>query len=195
MTGKRIDFAPVKRSAAGKSDVARKRKVAVKPAVRTATAKPVTRTAVATPVARTVTKPVIKTATTTKVKTTVKLGEIEDVDPRLTMTNVPKRPLNDGTKDKKADTKAKNQKSVYAVPKTPFINQDKVAKRPLSRNVYRSSKPAAVMASTVGKNTDRITTIVDKPEKDSKVGVIVVIILTIILGAVAGTVAFLLLPK
>jgi len=38
-------------------------------------------------------------------------------------------------------------------------------------------------------------TIIEKPEKDSKVGMVVAIILTIILGAAAGTVAFLLLPK
>ncbi len=38
-------------------------------------------------------------------------------------------------------------------------------------------------------------TIITKPEKDSHVGIIVTIIMTIILGATAGTVAFLLLPK
>ena len=38
-------------------------------------------------------------------------------------------------------------------------------------------------------------TIISKPEKDTKVGRVVAIILAIILGAAAGTVAFLLLPK
>ena len=38
-------------------------------------------------------------------------------------------------------------------------------------------------------------TIISKPEKESKVSLVVTIIITIILGAAAGTVAFLLLPK
>ena len=38
-------------------------------------------------------------------------------------------------------------------------------------------------------------TIITKPEKDAHVSMVVAVILTIILGAAAGTVAFLLLPK
>ena len=71
-----------------------------------------------------------------------------------------------------------------------FVNTEKVRKRPLSKNVYpkktvipKEEKPVAPV------------TIIDKPEKDSKVGLIVTIIITIILGAAAGTIAFLLLPK
>lgn len=77
----------------------------------------------------------------------------------------------------------------YKMPKSPFINQEKVVKRPLSKNVYQKKaevpkeKPAGPVA------------IIAKPEKDSRVGIVVAIIVTIILGAAAGTVAFLLLPK
>ena len=68
-------------------------------------------------------------------------------------------------------------------------NQNKVAKRPLSKNVYeRTIKPTKEVQSGP-------VTIISKPEKDTKVSLIITIILTIILGAAAGTVAFLLLPK
>ncbi|MDO4747020.1 MAG: hypothetical protein Q4A70_01600 [Candidatus Saccharibacteria bacterium] len=81
------------------------------------------------------------------------------------------------------------QKATYKMPKSPFINQDKVAKRPLSKNAYQrkvevpEEKPSGPVA------------IIAKPEKDKKVSLVVTIIITIILGAAAGTVAFLLLPK
>ena len=74
--------------------------------------------------------------------------------------------------------------------KTPFINQDKVKKRPLSKNVYRKRPSVAKTEAKQGP-----VTIISKPEKDAKIGLIVTIILTIILGAAAGTIAFLLLPK
>ena len=75
------------------------------------------------------------------------------------------------------------------LPKTPFVNTDKIDKRPLSKNVYKR-KVVVPKEEPSGP-----VTIIEKPEKDSKVGMIVAIILTIILGAAAGTVAFLLLPK
>ena len=74
--------------------------------------------------------------------------------------------------------------------KTPFINQDKVKKRPLSKNVYRKRPSVTKTEEKQGP-----VTIIAKPEKDAKIGLIVTIIITIILGAAAGTVAFLLLPK
>ena len=95
------------------------------------------------------------------------------------------------------NTSVKGQ-SAYMVPKSPFINQDKVAKRPLSRNIYHApdEKALEVTSQMIDKKAGRkTTTIIDKPAKDSKIGMVVAIILTIILGAVAGTVAFLLLPK
>ena len=78
--------------------------------------------------------------------------------------------------------------ATFVAPRSPFINQDKVVKRPLSsRNVYQ--KPVAK------EEKKGPVTIITNSEKDSKVGLLVTIILTIVLGAAAGTVAFLLLPK
>lgn len=85
-------------------------------------------------------------------------------------------------------TKEAEVTETFKPPKTPFINQDKVVKRPLSKNVYQ--KKVATKEEVKGP-----VTIITKPEKSTKVSLIVIIILTIILGAVAGTVAFLLLPK
>ncbi|MBR0467840.1 hypothetical protein IJJ53_02965 [Candidatus Saccharibacteria bacterium] len=86
--------------------------------------------------------------------------------------------------EKKADDKAKMK-----IPKSPFINQGKIEKRPLSKNIYERT-----IKSTEEKPTGPVK-IISQPEKDSKVGRVVAIILAIILGAAAGTVAFLLLPK
>lgn len=82
--------------------------------------------------------------------------------------------------------------STYKAPKPTFINQNKVVKRPLSSsgNVYRKQSAKAVKEEPKGP-----VTIIAKPEKDKHIGIIVTIIITIILGAAAGTVAFLLLPK
>ena len=73
---------------------------------------------------------------------------------------------------------------------SPFIKSAQVEKRPLSKNVYH--KPAAVPAQT--EPTGPVT-IIDKPERDAHVGLVIAIILTIVLGAAVGTAAFLLLPK
>lgn len=158
---------------------------------------------------------------TRSVSTTSTLGVIEDLSPR---TNTPqpyqtiansssvasrKSTLKDlkaqkiGSKtpvrrvekpvENSVDNTAKNfsqqnTKHTFMPPK--FINQDKVSKRPLSKNVYRKKIEPAKESSS-----KKPITIIAKPEKDTKVGLIVAIILTIILGAAAGTVAFLLLPK
>ena len=87
-------------------------------------------------------------------------------------------------KDSKAEKPAKNPLS-----RPKFVNTEKVVKRPLSKNVY--PKKAVVEKEEPKKPV----TIITKPEKDSRVGIVVAVILTIILGAAAGTVAFLLLPK
>lgn len=93
-----------------------------------------------------------------------------------------------------------------------FLNTNKIVKRPLSNNPYPGRlQPAAGQVSepnptgkakTLGggpsaskKKSEKPTVIITKPEKDSKVGLVVAIIVTIVLGAAAGTVAFLLLPK
>ncbi len=91
--------------------------------------------------------------------------------------------------------KIEQKKQVYQMPKNPFINQDKVEKRPLSKNVYyRSGTPAhnVVQAKEEPKGT---VAIIEKPKKEAHTSLIVTIIITIILGAAAGTIAFLLLPK
>ena len=88
------------------------------------------------------------------------------------------------------EKKAVQKKDTFVAPKPAFINQDKVVKRPLSKNVYQKN-----IVATDEKTNKGPVAIIAKPEKESKVGLIVAIILTIILGAVAGTIAFLLLPK
>ena len=155
----------------------------------------------------------------------VELGVIEDLSPKFINTDPPKRPLNSGkstipaaqpnnslkeakskkiigknppksttntTKPSRKEAKttaSQNSTSKYKTPKTPFVNLDKITKRPLSKNVYakKVETPSEIPKGPV--------TIITKPEKDSRVGLIITIILTIILGAAAGTVAFLLLPK
>lgn len=148
-----------------------------------------------------------------------KMGVIEELNPKFVKTDVPKRPLSDKphfkaeqseiakikarkvvekpveNHVKKSVEKPKGQGDVkgkpdtYQMPKTPFINQGKVEKRPLSKNVY-AKKIAVATEEPKGP-----VTIISKPESQAHVGLIVTIILTIILGAAAGTVAFLLLPK
>lgn len=84
--------------------------------------------------------------------------------------------------------KAEKRDDSFRTPKPKFINQDKIEKRPLSKNVYRKEVKAPK------EEPKGPVTIITKPEK-SRISLVVTIILTIIMGAVAGTVAFLLLPK
>ena len=113
-----------------------------------------------------------------QVKDEVKLGVIEDLG------------VNEEQPIMELENKIHGERGgTYKVPKTPFINQEKVVKRPLSKNVYQKK---VVAPKEVPKGP---VTIISKPEKDAHVSLIVAVILTIILGAAAGTVAFLLLPK
>ena len=107
----------------------------------------------------------------------VKLGVVEE----LKSTSV--KPV------EKPVEKSKDDSKTFKVPKSPFINQEKVVKRPLSKNVYQKE---IVVPKEEPKGP---VTIIAKPEKDAHVSLVVAIILTIILGAAAGTIAFLLLPK
>ena len=147
-----------------------------------------------------------------------KFGVIEDFKPKFVKTEVEKRPLSnpETAKKKAAELKAKKiakmsvmskkaapkeaavnsevatskaEKESLKIPKSPFVNTEKVAKRPLSKNVYQK-KIVELTEEPTGP-----VTIINKPEKDSKGGIVIAIIITIILGAAAGTVAFLLLPK
>lgn len=101
---------------------------------------------------------------------------------------VPKKGTQVGAARKETQSKVANKPKLPVRP--AFVNTEKVRKRPLSKNVY----PKKPVVPKEEKPTAPVT-IIDKPEKDSKVGLIVTIIITIILGAAAGTVAFLLLPK
>ena len=154
---------------------------------------------------KTVSRPVAKKTikTTSAAPSNTKLGVVENLSPKATSRTsnahfVVSKGAVKAAKAKKVGVKApeekpkekpkKNASDTYKTPKTPFVNQDKVKKRPLSKNVYRKEvKPVKEDAAPV--------TIITKPEKDARISLIVTIILTIILGAAAGTVAFLLLPK
>lgn len=83
----------------------------------------------------------------------------------------------------------KDKHSTYQMPKSPFINQSKVQKRPLSKNVYSKKVPVSK------KEPSGPVTIISNSDKSSRVGLIVTIVLTIVLGAAAGAIAFLFLPK
>ena len=130
----------------------------------------------------------------------VDYGIIEDYSPKFVKTEIKKRPL--GHPDEKFASKGKEKEkeeekkekkaptcSTLSVPKARFVNTEKIEKRPLSKNVYKK-KVIAPKEEPSGP-----VTIITKPDKGSHIGVIVTIILTIVLGAAAGTVAFLLLPK
>ncbi len=75
------------------------------------------------------------------------------------------------------------------VGKSPFIRTNAIEKRPLSNS---AKKPAV---KTPKEELSDPATIIEKPEKDAHVGIIITVILTIIFGAAIGTAAFLLLPK
>ena len=74
-------------------------------------------------------------------------------------------------------------------PQAHFIKTN-VAKRPLSPNVY--SKP---IPETPKEEKSGPVAIINQPKKESHIGFIITVILVIILGAAAGTVAFFLLPR
>ena len=148
------------------------------------------------------------------------LGKVENLNTRFVKADVPKRPLNRAPhfttgktgvaavkaqkvglknvtpvkpveKTVEKSKKMNNAKATYQAPKSPFISQGKVEKRPLSaKNVYPEKKPKVVKEEPKGP-----VTIISKPEKQAHAGMIIAIVLTIILGGAAGTVAFLLLPK
>ena len=144
-----------------------------------------------------------------------KLGNVENLNARFVKSDVPKRPLNrtphfttgktgiaaakaqkvgmkGKTPEKPVEKPVENPKKskTFKTPKSPFINKDKVQKRPLSKNVYKKKLEPKSTEEDKGP-----VTIITKPEKQAHAGMIITIVLTIILGAAAGTVAFLLLPK
>jgi hypothetical protein len=90
-------------------------------------------------------------------------------------------------------TTVKNRNVVSNDVRPRFVRTE-VEKRPLSKSVAQK-KIVSGAPKQEQEAPSKPVTIIHKPEKDSKVGLIVTIIITIILGAAAGTVAFLLLPK
>ena len=154
-------------------------------------------------------------ASTFSIKKEPEYGVIEDFHPKFVKAEVEKRPLSRGhfsasgselselksrkiergmqgvpAKKSEGNSGAVDNKKTLAIPKTPFIAKAKVNKRPLSKNVYR--KPVQpTKEPTIGP-----VTIISKSEsEEGKGGMVIAVILTIILGAVAGTIAFLILPK
>ncbi len=125
-------------------------------------------------------------------KTGVAAIKAQKVGNRAHTKNSAKTEVKPVEKSVENSKKSVASKSTYQPPKNPFINQGKIEKRPLSKNVY--VKKISVSDETLREPKGPVT-IISKPEKDAHVGLIVAIILTIILGAAAGTVAFLLLPK
>lgn len=111
----------------------------------------------------------------------VQLGVVEELGTRVNREST--------DVEKPVEKPQAKTSKVFSLPKTPFINQEKVVKRPLSKNVYRKE---VVVPKEEPKGP---VTIIAKPEKDAHVSMVVAVIITIILGAAAGTVAFLLLPK
>lgn len=224
MNKRYIDFVPTKATAKAPAGEVAKKSVAKK-AVAKKVAPKVTAKPANSPKAKVVREELIAKENKLEVKTDTfalkkepQYGVVEDFRPKFVKTEVAKRPLSQGhfvqqkselaeakatkvaakkvvrlvekpvEKPEKTEKKAED-KAKMKIPKSPFINQGKVAKRPLSKNIYeRTVKP------TEEKPTGPVT-IISTPEKDTKVGRVVAIILAIILGAAAGTVAFLLLPK
>lgn len=92
-------------------------------------------------------------------------------------------------KPKAGVTTVRNRRAVDNGVHPRFVRTE-VEKRPLSKNV--TQKRVVIPKQEAPSKPVKI---IHKPEKDSRVGLIVTIIITIILGAAAGTVAFLLLPK
>lgn len=138
------------------------------------------------------------------------------VKPKFVKTEVKKRPLgaekaaNTAVRVKPATKPAVVKPAVkpaaakpVTVAKRPaplgqrakFINTNKIEKRPLSAVGARKTPLIIPKVPDLPKKPAAPEKIIAKPEKDSKAGLIIAIILTIILGAAAGTVAFLLLPK
>lgn len=83
------------------------------------------------------------------------------------------------------------KKTEMRIPQVNFINQEKVVKRPLSKNVYA---PKTEEKKELPEEKKEPVMIVEN-EKKSKGGTIIAIIVAIVLGAAAGTAVFFLLPK
>lgn len=111
--------------------------------------------------------------------------------PRVSRVSKTSR-VSKATKVVPVDLGSPETKRAYApiqAPSNRFIKNPRIAKRPLSNTGYKKE------VSAQDEKPKGPVTIIDKSEKKSKLGLIVTIIITIVLGAAVGTVAFLLLPK
>lgn len=110
-------------------------------------------------------------------------GIIEDYHPVKTPSQITKTP-----------EAAPVRKPAPLGVKSPFIRTTaNVEKRPLSNSI--PAKKPVVKTPQIVEEASAPVTIIEKPEKDAHVGIIITVILTIVFGAAIGTVAFLLLPK
>lgn len=127
--------------------------------------------------------------------------------PAFTNTKVEKRPLYDRSDIEKIKAERllkkpiekpvekpveepKKSDDLFRTPKkSPFINTNLIEKRPLSKTNYRDRAPI------VKEEESGPITIIDNEGKNSRFGLILTIVLTIILGAAVGTIAFLLVPR
>lgn len=149
---------------------------------RTAVAKTTTRATAAKTAAK---KPVVARKTPLE---EAKAQKLVGRKPKKTGLRSVENPVENLGKIETIDRK-KTENATYKMPNNPFINQEKVVKRPLSKNVYQKN------AVPTEEKPSGPVTIISKPAKDKNISLVVTIIITIILGAAAGTVAFLLLPK
>lgn len=127
-------------------------------------------------------------------------GVIEDYQPKFVQAEVKKRPL--GAAKSASAVRPQAQKKTAPKPAgglsgVKFLNTNKIEKRPLSatNTIARKTAVPKEVVTEEKKKSKGPERIIAKPDKDSKAGLIIAVILTIILGAAAGTVAFLLLPK
>ena len=123
--------------------------------------------------------------------------------PKKPVVSVPREPIvNSEPEIIIKETELKVTKSeAFTIPKKPatpptpsqvhFIKTN-VAKRPLSPNAYPKAEHPEPLAEEKPKEP---VAIINQPKKESRVGFIITIILVIILGAVAGTIAFFLIPR
>lgn len=92
--------------------------------------------------------------------------------------------------EKPAEEAPKTSQNPFSTfKKIPFINTNLVEKRPLSKTNYRDRAPIPQ------EEESGPVTIIDNEGKGGRIGLIVTIVLTIILGAAVGTIAFLLMPR
>ncbi len=121
------------------------------------------------------------------------------VSPAFTTHNVEKRPLSKSIEEiksekilkKKPEEKKEEKKEAPKTEKKyPFINTHLIEKRPLSKTDYRGRTPVVKEEENKGP-----ITIIDNQDNNGRFGTLILIALTIFVGAAIGTIAFLLIPR